>query len=81
MDQTKKIFNIKDAHEGQFQYLGRWADKKNFRAFVYNEKGEQRLANSYDEFISLTTNGIWFESKPTASKERKRKHDFIQPAS
>ena len=69
--------NIKilaDTHKGQFQYLGKWVDKENFRAFLYNEKGEQKLANSYKEYESLTASGLWFASKPNASKNRKQKN-------
>lgn len=72
---------IVNEHEGQFQYLGRWVDKGTFRAFVYDENGEQKLANTYDEFETLTTSGIWFESKLIASKDRKKKYDTIRPTS
>ncbi len=65
----------KNFHENQAMYLSRWVDKSNFRAFVYNEKGDQKLANSYPEFESLTSSGIWFAEKPTASsKIRKQKN-------
>jgi len=64
---------LKDKQEGQFQYLDRWVDKQHFRAFVYNEKGEQKLANDYKEFESLMASGIWFSSKPDASSKRKQK--------
>lgn len=65
----------KNFHEGQALYLGRWVDKSNFRAFVYSEKGEQKLANSYSEFESLTASGIWFAERPNASsKIRKQKN-------
>ena len=43
----KKVINIKDKHEGQFEYLGRWVDKSTFRAFVYNKNNESMLADSY----------------------------------
>jgi hypothetical protein len=69
----KKIISIKNSHEGQFQYLGRWVDKEHFRAFVYNEKGEQKLANSYKDYESLTASGIWFASNPDASQKGKKK--------
>lgn len=55
---------IKNAETGQFQYLNRWVDKANFRAFVYNKLGEKKLANSHDEFESLISTGLWFASKP-----------------
>lgn len=65
---------VKDFHEGQFQYLGRWVNKEFFRAFIYNDKGESKLANSYQEFESLTHSGIWYAEKPIASPERKHKY-------
>ena len=70
VDQSKKVLNL---HEGQFEYLGRWVDKVGFRAFVYNSKEEQKLANSYEEFKALTGNGIWFSSQADALKKRKFK--------
>ena len=68
----KKKKTIADYHIVQFQYIGRLVDKKTFRAFVYDKKGEEKLANSYDEFINLTSSGVWFATKE-ASKERKQK--------
>jgi len=68
-----KLRNIKDPHAGQFQYLGRWVDKDSFRAYVYDKDGNEHLANSYKEFEELTSSGIWFASKPDASKTRKQK--------
>lgn len=65
----------KDNHAGQAMYLGRWVDKSTFRAFVYDQKGNQKLAESYPEFESLTSSGIWFPSKPEVSyKMRKQKN-------
>lgn len=62
-------------HADQFQYLGRWVDKAHFRAFVYDKKDGQRLANSYNEYETLISSGLWFASKEDASKiERKQKH-------
>jgi hypothetical protein len=66
---TDKIKHLKDPHAGQFQYCGRWVDKKTFRAFVYDKEGNECLANSYNEFEQLTTNGIWFASKPQRKKK------------
>lgn len=51
----------KDVSSSQFEYLGRWVSKKDFRAFVYNGK-EQRLAASYQEFIDLIGSGLWYET-------------------
>lgn len=74
MDYSKKNgLPIKDKHEGQFQYLERWVNKEYFRAFVYDDKGVEKLANSYAEFESLTGSGIWFASKPNAPIKGKLK--------
>lgn len=81
MNQPKKVVSIKNPHEGQILYLGRWVDKEHFSAFVYNSKGEERLASSYKEFEDLTTSGVWFASKDDASKNRKQKHDSTSPIS
>lgn len=68
--------NISNASE-QIFYLGRWVDRKYFRAFVYNKDGE-KLANSAEEFESLINSGIWFDSKESipvdTQKIRKSKH-------
>lgn len=66
--------NIKSANQrhivhGQFQYLGRWVNKDQFRAYVYNDKGEQKLADSYHEFQTLTTSGLWFAERPECRKQ------------
>lgn len=69
------VMSKKDIRAGQAMYLGRWVDKSNFRAFVYNNKGEQKLANSYAEFESLTSSGLWLASKPDASPTKRRLKD------
>lgn len=53
--------NRKQVSPSQFEYLGRWVDKHNFRANVYNGK-EKKLAKSYEEFIDLISSGLWFET-------------------
>lgn len=66
------------SNEGQFLYLGRWVDKAGFRAFVYAKNGDQKLANSYDDFLGLTTSGIWFDSlekAAAASKVKEKRND------
>lgn len=55
-----------NAH-GQVEYLGRWVDKKFFRAFVYSLT-DQKLAKSYEEFKNLVGSGLWFISKEDAQK-------------
>jgi hypothetical protein len=53
----------------QVRYLDRWVSRTYFRAFVYNETGK-KLANSYEEFIKLTSSGIWFETKEAFLKHQ-----------
>ncbi len=74
MDQTK------GQDISQVMYLGRWVNRNNFRAFVYNKNG-QKLANSYDEYIKMIESGSWFscredmkhESESLVKKSRKAK--------
>ena len=62
MNQTKKEVS------GQFEYLGRWIDKKHFRAFVYDTNRNDKLANSHDEYESLLSSGLWFPTRELAEK-------------
>lgn len=69
---------------GQFEYLGKWVNKNHFRAFVYNQNHEEKLADSYDEFEALISSGIWFATKELASeasKERKQKNGTVRTTS
>lgn len=68
----------------QFEYLGRWVDKSGFRAFVYDARGEQKLADSFSEFESLLASGVWFAKKPEKARienvKRKPKDGPVCPA-
>lgn len=44
-------------------YNGKAIKKALFRTFVYNEAGEQKLANSWEEFEQLKATGIWSDIK------------------
>lgn len=77
MNQSVKKKNL---HEDQVFYRNRWVSKKYFRTFVYDEKGNQKLANSYPEYESLMASGLWYSSKPDASQKRKQK-DVVRPNS
>lgn len=71
MDQGKK--KLRNVNQTQFLYLNRWVDKEHFRAFVYDAKGDQKLAGSYDEFNKLIDSGLWFETRENAlAAEAKR---------
>jgi hypothetical protein len=72
--------NVKrmNREEAQFQYLGKWVNKAHFRAFVYNDKGEQELARSHQHFEALIGSGVWFASKDDASKKRKHKDGSLR---
>lgn len=61
----------------QFLYLGKWVDKNGFRAFVYDKKGDQKLANSYDEYEQLISSGIWYATREDANQKRKYKDAAI----
>lgn len=72
----KKVVKIRD---DQASYLGRWVDKSSFRAFVYDEKGEQKLAESWNQFESLIASGIWYATKSDASRKTEKKKDASRP--
>ena len=74
---SQELSRIKNSHVGQFQYLGRWVEKNNFRAFVYDKKGDQTLANSFEEYESLIASGIWFASKEVAIAKVRKPKDAI----
>lgn len=63
----------------QVYYDGRWVSKENFRVFVYNEAGMQKLVNSYDEYEKALATGIWYAQKDKidrrVKRERKPKDD------
>ena len=71
MDQSRKVEKINNE---QFFYIDRWVNKNHFRAYVYDEKGNQQLANSFKEYESLTASGIWFAEKPEVRPKRKLKN-------
>jgi hypothetical protein len=81
MNKFQKDKKLIKVEKSQFQYCGRWVDKENFRAFVYNERNEPKLANSYEEFQRLIASGIWFESKSISSRTRKEKNGTLCSAS
>ena len=66
---------------GQFEYMGRWVDKKHFRTFVYNEI-ENKLAESYEEYQKLISSGLWYDSHDAAisSKVSKEFEESVQKA-
>jgi hypothetical protein len=76
MGSVNKPISINAKKEEQFLYLGRWVNKNGFRAFVYDRKGNTKLANTFQEFEDLTSSGLWFASKPEASEKRKQHHDL-----
>ncbi len=56
----------------QINYCGRWVSKDNFRVFVHNADGQQKLANSYDEFTNLLESGNWFAEKPVKPEKAEK---------
>ena len=59
-------------------YKGKHVPREHFRVFVYNKDNEKKLANSYDEYLELTSTGMWFDEKAditiskAVTKKRKR---------
>lgn len=81
MNKIKTTDSKKNASD-QVMYKGTWTDKKYFRAFLFNEKGETQLANSYDEYEKMIASGVWFtDEKIPASKDMRKQKDVIRAAS
>lgn len=59
---------IKNEVIGQILYLGRWVEKRFFRAFVYNKDGQSKLAENFTEFEKMVSSGLWFETEELAKK-------------
>lgn len=47
-------------------YLGRVIPTKNFRAFIYSANGDQKLVNTWREFESHISTGLWFDTQENA---------------
>lgn len=44
-------------------YDGRLVPKAHFRVFIYNTKNEQKLVESWEEFVEHISSGLWFARK------------------
>lgn len=60
-------------------YLGRIVDKKNFRAFIYSPNGQQRLAESWEEFEANMQSGLWFATRENAESSKALGDEYEQP--
>lgn len=58
--------NNENEKMGNVYYNSQSIPKHLFRAFVYNKKGETKLAENWQEFKSMLATGEWFEKKPIA---------------
>ncbi len=61
-------------------YLGKIVSKKNFRVFIYSVDGQEKLAESWDEFEKNMATGLWFPTVEDAneaalSQDAKEKED------
>jgi len=54
-------------------YCGRVIAKEGFRAFVYGIDNKQKLVESWKEFESVISSGIWFATKELAALKDKPK--------
>jgi hypothetical protein len=61
-------------------YQGRVIPKKGFRAWIYSLNSESKLVNSWDEYQTEISSGVWFSSKKDA-EERKSQPVEIKPVS
>lgn len=50
-------------------YLGRAVSKNGFRVFVYSLT-EQKLVESWDEYIDHISSGVWFATMEDAQKAK-----------
>lgn len=48
--------------------MGRMVPVENFRAFVYGIDGKKKLIDSWKEFESHMSTGLWFPTKAEAEK-------------
>lgn len=53
----------------QVIYKGRSIAKEGFRAFIYGLEGQKKLVNSWHEFESAMSSGIWFAAKHEAIQQ------------
>ena len=49
-------------------YCGRRVSTEGFRVFVYGEKGERVVANSWIDFQDKIGSGIWFSTEEEAKR-------------
>lgn len=60
--------NKESNDDSQFFYLGRWVDRKHFRAFVY-QKNKRKLVESVQAFEEAIATGLWFDSIENIKEE------------
>lgn len=52
-------------------YLNRAVPKEGFRVFIYHIDGSERLIESYDDFLALTSSEDWHATKEDAKAKIK----------
>lgn len=52
------------------KYLGRLVPKKGFRAFVYDMDGNQKISESWGDFLNHTGSGVWFDTREAAAEAK-----------
>ncbi len=53
-------------------YLGKVVSTKNFRVFVYDSSGEQKLVESWSEYELAIASGVWFAEIPKKEELKER---------
>ena len=66
-------------------YNGRPVAKEDFRTFIYGLNKEKKLVNTWDEFETHISSGLWFAraedviSKPITKARQKKKEPESEP--
>lgn len=66
--------NIQHEREEMVCYDNRIVPKKGFRAFIYDQNGDQKLVQSWEEFESCIQTGTWFSCKNIQKENVKQKN-------
>jgi len=59
--------------DNMVHYKGKEIPREHFRVYVYDKDNKRKLANSYDEYLELTSTGLWFDEKADITVPKKRK--------
>lgn len=58
--------------EDLVMYLDRKVPRKNFRAYVYSRDGQEKIAESYEEYELCISGDKWFSTKEETQEESEK---------